>query len=376
MDATDLFVVTLVVGGRLLLPLGIIRYPLPAILACLVLDGVDQTIFQTFTSLSLEGYQGYDKALDIYYLVIAYTATLRNWTNQFAVSVGRFLIYYRLIGVVLFEATQIRALLMVFPNTFEYFFDFYEGVRVRWNPRRMSKALLIGATAFIWIVIKLPQEWWIHVAQLDMTDTIKKVLGGTPESSWSELIAANIPLIAGVMVVLIVLIVAAWWVITRKLPPADRPITFDADAEPGRAPDPARLKEVQQTMRDRFFDRDLLEKVVLISLVAIVFVQGLGFDADLGVVAIATTVIILVNTAVTEWLARRGHMWTTQRFFSHFVKVAILNAAIFAVLVFLLPLEGNFLRSGFLLTLLTLIVTMYDRYRPEYIARFSEAPAA
>lgn len=364
-----------VVASRILVPLGIPRYPLPAILVALVIDGLDQTIFSTFTSLDLSGYQSYDKALDIYYLSIGYLSTMRNWTSRPAFKIARFLFYYRLVGVALFETTDERLILFIFPNTFEYFFDFYEGVRVRWNPRRMSKALLIGATAFIWIVIKLPQEWWIHVAQLDMTDTIKKVLGGTPESSWSELIAANIPLIAGVMVVLIVLIVAAWWVITRKLPPADRPITFDADAEPGRAPDPARLKEVQQTMRDRFFDRDLLEKVVLISLVAIVFVQGLGFDADLGVVAIATTVIILVNTAVTEWLARRGHMWTTQRFFSHFVKVAILNAAIFAVLVFLLPLEGNFLRSGFLLTLLTLIVTMYDRYRPEYIARFSEAPA-
>ena len=41
-------------------------------LACLVIDGLDQTIFQTFTSLDLSGYQSYDKALDVYYLSIAY----------------------------------------------------------------------------------------------------------------------------------------------------------------------------------------------------------------------------------------------------------------------------------------------------------------
>ena len=69
-----------------------------------------------------------------------------------------------------FELTQIRAFLLIFPNTFEYFFDFYEGVRARWDPRRMSQRLVIGAAAFIWIFIKLPQEWWIHVAQLDTTD--------------------------------------------------------------------------------------------------------------------------------------------------------------------------------------------------------------
>ena len=45
-EATVVFVV--VVGLRFLLPLFIPKLPLPAILACLVLDGIDQTIFQTF----------------------------------------------------------------------------------------------------------------------------------------------------------------------------------------------------------------------------------------------------------------------------------------------------------------------------------------
>ena len=75
--------VTLVFVGvvlvRLLLPLLIPRFPLPAIVACLVVDGVDQTIFQTF-GYDPPGYQGYDKAMDVYYLAIAYLATLRNWT--------------------------------------------------------------------------------------------------------------------------------------------------------------------------------------------------------------------------------------------------------------------------------------------------------
>jgi len=148
-----------VVAARILVPLAIPRFPLPAMLASLVIDGLDQTIFQTFTHLDLEGYQTYDKALDVYYLSIAYVATLRNWTNHTAVGVSRFLYYYRMIGVVIFEITQIRAVLLIFPNTFEYFFDFYEGVRARWDPRKLTKGLIVGAAAFIWIFIKLPQEW-------------------------------------------------------------------------------------------------------------------------------------------------------------------------------------------------------------------------
>ena len=48
MDTATTLVFVAVVGGRFLLPLLIPYYPLPAIVACLVLDGVDQTIFQLF----------------------------------------------------------------------------------------------------------------------------------------------------------------------------------------------------------------------------------------------------------------------------------------------------------------------------------------
>ncbi|MCD6031756.1 MAG: hypothetical protein K0S78_3938, partial [Thermomicrobiales bacterium] len=172
-DTNDLPVLLIVVALRLFVPLAIPRYPIPAGIAALVIDGVDQTIFQAFTTLPLAGYQSYDKALDVYYLSVEYLSTLRNWTNLAAFAMSRFLFYYRLVGVLLFELLQIRALLLFFPNTFEYFFLFYEAVRLRWNPRRMSAALVIGAAFAIWVFIKVPQEYWIHIAQLDITDTIK-----------------------------------------------------------------------------------------------------------------------------------------------------------------------------------------------------------
>lgn len=111
----------IVVGARFLLPLLIFRYPLPAIIGCLILDGVDQSIFQTF-GYNPPGYQGYDKAMDIYYLALAYLATMRNWASMPAFKISWFLYFYRLIGVVAFEFSGWRALLLIFPNTFEYFF--------------------------------------------------------------------------------------------------------------------------------------------------------------------------------------------------------------------------------------------------------------
>ncbi|HEY81169.1 MAG TPA: hypothetical protein EYP25_09615 [Anaerolineae bacterium] len=74
---TDILIFWLVVAARFIIPLFISRYPLPAIVAALLIDAVDQTLFQQFTRLPLAGYQGYDKALGIYYVVIAYISTLR-----------------------------------------------------------------------------------------------------------------------------------------------------------------------------------------------------------------------------------------------------------------------------------------------------------
>ena len=166
MDTPTTIVFLAVVGGRFVLPLFIPRWPLPAIIACLVLDGYDQTIFQAF-GYDPPGYQSYDKAMDVFYLAVAYVSTLRNWTNVSAYGVGRALYFYRLVGVVAFEVSQWRALLLVFANTFEYYFIAYEAQRLRWNPLRWGLKWWIGVAAFIWVVVKLPQEWWIHIAQRD-----------------------------------------------------------------------------------------------------------------------------------------------------------------------------------------------------------------
>ena len=58
-------VVVAVVLARFIVPLFIPKYPLPAILAALVLDAADQTIFSWVTNDPLPGYQSYDKALDV-----------------------------------------------------------------------------------------------------------------------------------------------------------------------------------------------------------------------------------------------------------------------------------------------------------------------
>src|SRR4051812_45473745 len=167
--STETLVVTAVVAARFFVPLLIPRFPLPGVVAALVLDAADQSIFQAF-GYDPPGYQGYDKAMDVYYLAMAYLSTLRNWSSAPAYKIGRFLYFYRLVGVVAFELSHVRALLLIFPNTFEYFFIAYEFIRARWLPTRWGLRWWIWVAGLIWVFIKLPQEWWIHVAQLDFTD--------------------------------------------------------------------------------------------------------------------------------------------------------------------------------------------------------------
>src|SRR3954471_17996767 len=135
--ADDQAVVIAIVLARLAVPLLIPRLPL-VIVAALDLDALDNSLLGWLTDVDLGpdgSYQSVDKALDIYYLAIAYLSTRRNWTSSPARRIGQALFYYRLVGVLAFEVLDSRAMLLVFPNTFEYFFIAYEAVRARFDPQ-------------------------------------------------------------------------------------------------------------------------------------------------------------------------------------------------------------------------------------------------
>ena len=373
MGATEIAVIIVVIGLRLLLPLTIPYFPIVGVVSCLLLDAVDQTIFQQFPAIPLDSYQSYDKALDIYYLTITYLSTFRNWTNQPAFRVNQALFYYRLVGVAAFELTQIRALLLVFPNTFEYFFIFYELVRMRWDPARMSRKMVIVAAALIWVFIKLPQEWWIHIAQLDTTDFIKEELFGVDlDTSWTAAVAAAPLVLVAAVAVFAALAAALWWVVTRKAPPADHAPQIKADPLPPelRGAEPYRSARVGS----RIFDRALAEKAALAALVCIIFANMLpGLDARPTDVAWSVALFVVANAAVSQWLARRGRSWTTVA-----VELGVMAVVNFALVVALeagqrfLGLRDahiGFVMTLFFVLLLTVIIVLFDRYHTVYAAR-------
>jgi hypothetical protein len=355
-QTTDIVIFVLVVGARFLVPLLIPRFPLPAILACLVIDAADQTIFANRTGIDLANYQSYDKALDIYYLTIAYLSAIRNWQNGFALQVARFLWYYRLVGVVLFELLGNRAILFIFPNTFEYFFIAYEAIRVAWDPRRLSRRTVVLLAAGIWIFVKLPQEWWIHIAQLDFTDFMHEtVFGVDPSVSWGDAVA-NRPGVAVAIVAAIGGLAALAAVMWRRRPPQDWTVRFDVDRP---------VPEVDLPEGDRTvvaMAHPIVEKIALIALVSTIFGQMLQIGASNLQVLGTTALVVVVNAGLSSWLGRHGIEWRSVAV--EFATLAVVNTIVLG-LVTRLVADGRTNRAAvvFFGLLLSLIIAMYDRYR-------------
>lgn len=373
MENTDWLVFWVVAAARILIPLTIPLFPLPGIIASLVLDAIDQTIFQQFPGMHLENYQGYDKALDIYYLTIAYISTMRNWTSSFAFQVSRFLFYWRLAGVVLFELTQIRWLLLIFPNTFEYFFIFYEIFRLRWDPKRMSKKFWVIAAGCIWIVVKLPQEYWVHILQTDTTDWVKTILFKVPvNTSWGEILITQ-PEVCLIGIIVTGLVLTAFrWFLKQRLPPADRALAFTAYAH-----QPAfTVEQVQGDVINQvklLVNTALLEKIILVTLVSIIFAQVLpGVRATDLQLAVGVVIIVILNTVLSQFFAQRG--FGVKYAIQQFIVLASANSFVmltYTILRTVYEFPVRFTNAVFFVLLFSLLITLFDQYRQVYLMRFS-----
>jgi hypothetical protein len=353
-----------VVGLRFLVPLLIPRYPLPAVIGSLVLDAVDHSIFQAF-GYDPPHYQSYDKAMDVYYQAIAYLSTLRNWTSPSAYEVGRFLYFYRLIGVTAFELSGWRPLLLIFPNTFEYFFIAYEVVRTRRDPRRYGMRFWIWVAAVIWVVVKLPQEWWIHVAQLDFTDE----LAAHP---WMGPTIVAALLVAGAVY---------WWYVRPRLSQPDWPRRLAAE------PIPADMTTWRQradwtATKSALLSWMTAEKVVLVGLVCVIYGEALpGLDVTAWQVFLGIGALVVVNAAISVVSARgrfgSGKTVNTDNALVAFVARLGLNVALVVLDRVLLGGDRLDLSAAlFFVVMLSLLTLLHDRYLPVHAVRVASVGSA
>lgn len=163
--------VLIVLALRLGLPLTILRWPLGGGILALVVDALDVVLVDSLAAALGEPrefgplYAQIDKWLDTYYLALE-VIVARRWIESVPRRTAYALFGWRLLGVVLFEITASRPLLVVFPNLFENFFLYVLVVR-RWFPRLMPRTLLqTVVVCAVLLVPKLIQEWVLHWEEL------------------------------------------------------------------------------------------------------------------------------------------------------------------------------------------------------------------
>jgi len=161
----------IVIALRLVLPLTILRWPLAGGILALVIDAFDVVLVDALAQLLGEpaefgpAYAQIDKWLDTYYLGLE-VIVVQRWPQPMLRSAATLLFVWRLAGVIAFEITGNRPLLVVFPNLFENFY-LYVLIATRWFPRflpRNTPQLLLVLAVLM--IPKAVQEWVLHYEEL------------------------------------------------------------------------------------------------------------------------------------------------------------------------------------------------------------------
>jgi hypothetical protein len=168
------------------------------------------------------------------------------------------------------------------------------------------------------------------------------------------------------------LVVAFRRVVRPRIPQADHAWRIAADPLPAEIADPAR-RDAWIAEHRRLFDWGLVEKIVLVGFVCVIFAQILPeVDATSLQILTGTAILITIDSLLGLWTARRSRGISS--IFWAFIWLALANGVIVAI--GQLTRADDELRLGnviFFVLLLTLIVTLYDRYEPFHGVRFERS---
>ncbi len=157
------FEVLLIGVVRVLGSLPVLRWAFAGATIAILVDLSDLFLFNLLGGGGLPGYyQRFDKVLDLVYMVTFLMVALR-WRGL-AREIAVALFAFRMVGFVLFEAADSRAVLLLFPNVFEFWFLYVAAV-LHWRP-----AHVVGSREAVLVLVpltaaKLFQEYALHNAR-------------------------------------------------------------------------------------------------------------------------------------------------------------------------------------------------------------------
>ncbi|MBK9344711.1 MAG: hypothetical protein IPN07_17155 [Dehalococcoidia bacterium] len=164
----------IVIALRILVPLLIFKKNLTGGIIAMLLDGADVILIDF---LKMGGFSGHyhqiDKVLDTYYLSIEAWIAF-GWRNQYERLPALLLFGFRIVGVVLFELTERRIVLFLFPNMFENWWLYIVAVR-RWKPSWTPHSWIgVAVPMGVLLVPKMGQEYLLHFAEAQPWNWFKK----------------------------------------------------------------------------------------------------------------------------------------------------------------------------------------------------------
>ena len=150
--------VAVFIAFRVASALPTLRWPFAGALIALVADFADLFLMDAIGGIS--DYQRLDKLCDLAYIG-AFLVVAACWSGLERV-IALVLFAYRMVGEVAFELTGERALLLLFPNVFEFWFVAV-AARRHYRPER---ALTLGQASVALVILlvgKEAQEYFLHV---------------------------------------------------------------------------------------------------------------------------------------------------------------------------------------------------------------------
>lgn len=176
--------VLVIAAVRIAGSLPVLRWPLAGAVLALVVDLSDLLLRDVLDLGGIPDYQALDKWLDQVYMAVFLVVAWR-WTGaDRAVAVGLYL--FRLVGFALFEVTGDRAVLLLFPNVFEFWFLLVLVVR-RWWPGYTWRPASLALALAVLTGFKELHEWALHggrifdgISSLDFIDLVRRWLTGGP----------------------------------------------------------------------------------------------------------------------------------------------------------------------------------------------------
>jgi len=161
------FLYYLIVTLRILVAPLIFIWPLISVILSFFLDVIDIE-FASRKILTLNEYERYDKALDLWWYFNVMTFSWFHLTNyRFLLLI---LFIFRTGGEIIFFIKNDRRIFFLFPNFFEnIFFLIFFSIYFKQLHFLLDKKYIFLSLSSV-IIVKIFQEWWVHIAQISIPE--------------------------------------------------------------------------------------------------------------------------------------------------------------------------------------------------------------